>query len=306
MAAIMALSISILGMLASDAAWAGVRGKNYFPNLPLVTQDGKTVMLWDDLIKDKIVVFNFFYASCQDICPLMTARMTRVAEALGDRLGRDIFMYSITLEPETDTPEVLKKYAEAYNVKPGWLLLTGKLEDINRIRYKLGERSRSLDEHRNDVVLGNGTTLEWARSSVFQDLERLVEEINNMDPVWRAQKRDLKGRSFADAKPMPLAQRQGQALFLKACASCHSIGKGDIVGPDLAGVTARRDRRWLTRFMMYPDMMRDEEDPIALELSARYGSATMPFLGLSEIDAKDLLFYVDAQTKLLEREKTIQ
>ncbi len=127
-----------------------------------------------------------------------------------------------------------------------------------------------------------------------------------MDPVWRAQKRDIKKNSYANAKPMPLAQRKGQALFLKACASCHSIGKGDILGPDLAGVTARRDRRWLIRFMMYPDMMRDEEDPIALELSARYGSATMPFLGLNENDTEDLLFYVDAQTKLIEGKKTVQ
>ncbi len=130
MAAVMALSISILGTLASDAAWAGGRGKDYFPNLPLITQDGKTVMLWDDLIKDKIVMFNFFYASCQDICPLMTARLTRVAEALGDRLGRDIFMYSISLEPEFDTPESATSSASEAGVWPNtattWCSATGR------------------------------------------------------------------------------------------------------------------------------------------------------------------------------------
>ncbi len=300
-AGLAALGVSTLGTLGGDSASAARWGKNYFPNLPLVSHEGETLRFFDDLIEGKMVVINFVYANCPDTCPLTTARLARVQDQLGDRVGRDIFMYSITLDPERDTPEVLKKHAQAYNIKPGWLFLTGKPEDVNLIRYKLGERSRTLSEHRADVVLGNATTGEWMRSSVFQDLGQLVMEIRDLDPVWRAQMSSKPAvNNYADAKPLDLAHAQpGQALFLKACASCHSIGKGDLVGPDLKGLTARRDRAWLVRYMMTPSLMLAQQDPIAVALAAKYEGATMPYLGLKEPDVADLLAYVDAETKRL-------
>ncbi len=82
-------------------------GASYFPNVPLVTHEGKSVRFFDDLIKDKVVLINFVYTSCEDSCPLETARLAVVQRILGDRVGRDVFMYSITVDPETDTPEVL-------------------------------------------------------------------------------------------------------------------------------------------------------------------------------------------------------
>ena len=95
------------GGRAAWAPWpaqAGRWGKDYVPNVPVVTQDGKTLNFYDDLIKDKIVVFSFIYTSCKDICPLATARLAEVQDKLGDRIGRDIFFYSISIDPEHDTP----------------------------------------------------------------------------------------------------------------------------------------------------------------------------------------------------------
>ena len=89
-------------------------------------------------------------------------------------MGRDIFFYSISIDPETDTPERLKQYADTFGAGPGWLFLTGKPEDIHAIRHKLGERSRVLSEHRNEVLLGNGATGEWARNNVLGDLDSLA------------------------------------------------------------------------------------------------------------------------------------
>ena len=300
-AALAALAISILGVLGADgAASAATWGKTHFPNLPLVTQDGKTVRFYDDLIAGKIVVISFIYTTCPDICPLMTARMARVKDRLGDRVGRDIIIYSISLDPERDTPAALKIYAEAYGAGPGWLFLTGKPDDVARIRWKLGERSRKLSEHQATIVLGNARSGEWARSSLFLDLERLVAEIRDMDPDWRAQARTKPVTGYTTAGPTRLGGTPGQALFLKGCASCHTLGKGDLVGPDLKGVTARRDRAWLTRFMMAPDRMRAKKDPIALALAARYEGALMPNLGLSKTDVGDLLIYLETQTKRLD------
>src|SRR3954452_10233507 len=79
----------------------------YFPNFELTTHEGKKVRFYDDLIKDKIVVINFMYAQCEGICVPVTQNLKRVQNLLGKRVGRDIFMYSITLKPDEDTPEKL-------------------------------------------------------------------------------------------------------------------------------------------------------------------------------------------------------
>src|SRR5919106_3390667 len=82
----------------------------YFPNFELTTHASKKVHFYDDLIKDKIVVINFMYAQCEGICVPITRNLKRVQNLLGRRVGRDIFMYSITLKPEDDTPDKLKHY----------------------------------------------------------------------------------------------------------------------------------------------------------------------------------------------------
>ncbi|MBI4595561.1 MAG: SCO family protein [Candidatus Tectomicrobia bacterium] len=97
-----------------------IRRTNRFLNVVLYTHENKAVRFFDDLIKDKIVLINFIYVNCTDgICPPTTANLIKVQELLGERLGRDVFIYSITLDPEHDTPGVLKKYAETFGTKPG-------------------------------------------------------------------------------------------------------------------------------------------------------------------------------------------
>ena len=114
---------------AQDRPW----GERYFPNLPVITQDGKTARFYDDLLKGKLVVFNFIYTSCQDICPVATARLAQLEEKLGDRMGRDFFFISMTVDPERDTPERLKEYAQAFDAGPGWSFVTGNPADIRAI-----------------------------------------------------------------------------------------------------------------------------------------------------------------------------
>src|SRR5215469_10564445 len=75
------------------------------PNIPLITHEGKRVMFYDDLVKDKVVTLNFFFTHCDEICPLVTANLAKVQKLLGDQVGRDIYMYSFTLKPEEDTVE---------------------------------------------------------------------------------------------------------------------------------------------------------------------------------------------------------
>src|SRR5262249_31176539 len=135
--------------------------EGYFPNVQGITQDGKQLRFYEDLLKGNIVVINCIYTSCQDICPIATARLAQVEEKLGERMGRDIFFISMTVDPERDTPERLNEYAKAFGTGPGWTFVTGNSADVRAINYKLGERSTKLSEHRNEIVLGNEPEHQW-------------------------------------------------------------------------------------------------------------------------------------------------
>jgi protein SCO1 len=284
---------------AQDRRW----GEGYFPNLPVVTQDGKTLRFYEDLLKGKIVVINFIYTSCQDICPIATARLAQVEEKLGEQMGRDFFFISMTVDPERDTPERLKEYADAFGAGPGWFFVTGKPEDIRAINYKLGERSRSLSEHRNEVVLANEPEGQFQRDNLFGDLDRLVVTIRGMDAKWRDEVRTVPTSPLSNTG-LQMRNQPGEALYRKICAPCHTIGVGDRVGPDLRGVTQRRDHAWLSSFIRSPARMRAQQDPVALELAAKFSAVRMPAVGLTEVDAADLINYLEVQNARLEEPGT--
>jgi len=273
---------------AKDSPW----GPDYFPNVPLVTQDGKTVRFYDDLLKDKKVLINFSFARCEQACPLDTANMARLQKLLGDRIGRDIFMYSISLDPEHDTPQVLKEYAAQFGARPGWLFLTGKREDIDAVRFKLGQRS-AKEEHANTVQVGDVAKGQWMRLPLTADPNHLAAEVNNtLYPDWSAGK-SLK--SIAEA-PRTEVFGPGQLLFQNRCAGCHTFDKGAHLGPDLAGVTQRRERDWLIRYLAAPDQMRAKKDPIALELAKRH-KVLMPNLALTHKELGELIEYLEAKSR---------
>src|SRR5437773_1193303 len=100
-------------------------GRRRFSNVSLLTQDNQSVRFYDDLVKGKIVMFNFFYVSCTGTCPASTANLVKVQHLLGNRVGRDIFMYSISLKPREDRPAQLKEYEEMHGIKAGWTLREG-------------------------------------------------------------------------------------------------------------------------------------------------------------------------------------
>lgn len=294
-AAIAVVAALLFGAITAQAAPKGARwGAGYFPDVTVVSHDGQRHRFYDGLILDKIVVINFIYTRCGDVCPLATARMAELYRRLGDRVGKDIFIYSISIDPEHDTPERLAEYAAAFGAGPGWLFVTGDKGDIDQIRHKLGERSRTLGQHRSEAMLGNDTTGEWTRLSAFEDMELAVHTVLSMDPVYRAGNHVV--GNYAASEAHTLGGTPGQALFQKACASCHTIGGGDRIGPDLQGITARRDPTWLRRFIAEPDTMRKSGDPLALELVAKYKGVLMPTLGLADVDVDDLLTYLDARS----------
>jgi protein SCO1/2 len=119
----------------------------------------------------------------------MTANLVKVQEALGDRVGRDVFMYSVTLDAERDTPDALKKFAEAYDVKPGWLFLTGDPNDIEKLRRKLGfvdidpEVDKDRTQHIGVVVIGNDKLRRWCATPALSEANQIAKTVSWMDPA---------------------------------------------------------------------------------------------------------------------------
>ena len=282
---------------AQNARW----GANYFPNVTLTTQDNRKVRFYDDLIKGKIVAVNLIYTSCKYACPLETARLAQVQRLLGDRMGRDVFFYSITIDPAYDTPAVLKEYAAKFDAGPGWLFLTGSQEDIDLISRKTGLYSEpnpnNPDGHTPHLLVGNEVTGQWIRNSGVDDPRFLATTIGTWLNSWRTAAAPT--RSYADAPKLDFAA--GEYVFMKHCAACHTIGGGDRIGPDLAGVTARRDSAWLTRFISAPDAVRASGDAIAKALAAKYMPAVMPRLGIAESDVAQILGYIQKQSDAAQR-----
>jgi protein SCO1/2 len=152
---------------------------NQFPNVPFLTQDGTRMLFYDDLIKGRVVLINFFFTSCKTVCPRTTENLLQVEDLLGDRLGRDIRMISITVDPNKDTPEVLKEYSRRHGTKAGWYFLTGTRKDIDRVRLHLGVNRYNNDktDHTGMLVYGNEATRQWAATPAMADPEVIVESV---------------------------------------------------------------------------------------------------------------------------------
>ena len=273
----------------SPPARANRWGANYFPDVPLITQDGKTVRFYDDLLKGKSVAINFIFTDCTEVCPLETANLVQVYKELGSRAGKDVVFYSISIDPKRDTPEVLKAYAGKFGAP--WLFLTGKEEDIRLLGKKLGvlrdRDAKAGSHHAAQLMLGDEPKGQWQRNSAVDNPGFLAARMGTFFG-WRD---TAPQRSYAEAAPV--VGHNGQRLFVSKCSACHTLGEGDKVGPDLAGVTARRDRAWLARYISEPEALLAAGDPTAKALFHQYKQIRMPNLKLGSSDVADIVSFLE-------------
>ena len=276
-------------------------GENYFPNVPLITHEGKTVHFFDDLIKDKVVVINFIYTHCPDSCPLETAQLARVQTIMGDRLGKDVFFYSITIDPENDTPAALKEYRARFKAR--WTFLTGKNEDIILLRKKLGlyieEIQDGSNNHNVSLIIGNQTTGRWMKRSPFENPHVLADQIGNWLTGWKTA---TVSNDYTNAPKLRNISR-GEQMFRTRCATCHTVTGNELagaLGPDLLSINKRRDRQWLFNWLKAPDQMLQKKDPIAIALYKKYNNLVMPNMRLNKEEAQSLLKYIGDETLRLQ------
>ena len=145
------------------------RLKDHFPNVTLRTQDNQQVRFYDDLVRGKVVLINYMFTTCTELCPRATASLAGFQEALGDHAGRDVFMISISVDPEHDTPAVLKEYAQRFHARPGWTFLTGKAVDIELIQRGLGAYPTDGTAHTGMAIYGNETSGSWSATPIIQN-----------------------------------------------------------------------------------------------------------------------------------------
>lgn len=161
-----------------------------FPNVPLVTQNGEKVRFYDDCIRDKTVLLHFFLVECTDgLCPTAIGNLRKVQDLLGERMGKDIFFLSITLQPKKDTPKILKEYSDNFDIKPGWSFLTGKPADVEKLRRALGYvdwdplQDKNLTTHIGMARYGNDRLERWGGVSLRSSPENIASSFKWLTQV---------------------------------------------------------------------------------------------------------------------------
>lgn len=154
--------------VASCGRPPGGPGENYFPNVPVINQAGEKAVFYRDLVRGKIVVINFTSIAFDKTYPI-TQNLAGLQKILGDRLGNEVFMYTLTFDPKHDGPRELREFAARFDARPGWSFLTGSTADIEAIRTRLFQMSDSSqhgshcggDCSRGIVRIGNEALGRW-------------------------------------------------------------------------------------------------------------------------------------------------
>jgi protein SCO1/2 len=177
-------------------------GPSRFTNAVLRTQDNQEVRFYDDLIRGKQAVINFMYAECHGACPLVTQTLKKTYRELKDRMGKDLFFYSITTKPEDDSPAALKHYATTRNADlPGWYFLTGSEYDIQTIRFRLfgmGHPGFDLDDsmHAGMLRIVNDARNSWGMAQAFATQKNIVKRIEWQDNPKSYAQRVIESRTL--------------------------------------------------------------------------------------------------------------
>jgi protein SCO1/2 len=171
--------------------------QKYFSDVELLDQDGRRLRFYTDVLKGKTVVLNAFFTTCTSVCPPMNRNMEKIQAALGERAGKDVFLVSISVDPETDTPARLKEYSQKFHAGPGWMFLTGKKENVEWALYKVGQYVEAKDDHTTVIIVGNEATGLWKKAFGMAKPAELIQIVESVAD----DKGDAKPASGVEAKP---------------------------------------------------------------------------------------------------------
>jgi protein SCO1/2 len=176
------LVLGALAMLPRAAAGeqASPQARKYFTDTKLINQDGKVMRFYSDLIQGRSVVIDTFFTTCTSICPRLNKRMAEIQAWLGDRLGKDVYLISISVDPEHDTPPRLVEYAKRSKARAGWYFLTGPRPNVDFLLRKLGHFIDSPDDHTTVFLVGNDRTELWKKVQGFANAKDVIAVVQSV------------------------------------------------------------------------------------------------------------------------------
>ena len=151
------------------------------PDVELVDQNGKAVRIRSLLQSGKPVVVSFIFTTCTTVCPMLSSIVSRVQEKLGDRLGAEVLLVSVTVDPGRDTPARLKAYATRHHARPGWTWLTGGRGQVEQVLRGMGAYTPNFADHPPMVLVGDGSG-GWTRLNGFPSQVAIVAQVDAMTP----------------------------------------------------------------------------------------------------------------------------
>jgi len=171
---------------ATNTNTAQSAAQKYFTDTVLVNQNGEKMRFYTDLLQGRTVIINTFFSTCNSTCPPMTRNLEQVQEALGDRLGKDAYIISISVDTEMDSPATLKAFGNRFHARPGWYFLTGSKENVDFVLKKLGQYVEAKNDHLNILIIGNERTGLWKKAFALaksDELIKVVESVLNDKPA---------------------------------------------------------------------------------------------------------------------------
>jgi protein SCO1 len=152
----------------------------YFSDVKLVNQDGKEMRLYTDLMQGKTVIVSVLFTACTGACPVMTGTVEKIQSHLGDRVGKDVNLISISVDPVNDTPAKMKEYAARFHAKPGWYFLTGSKESVETALRKLGQWVDDPTNHQTLFLIGNDRTGLWKKAFALAPTDQIFPVVDSV------------------------------------------------------------------------------------------------------------------------------
>ncbi|HMB73906.1 MAG TPA: SCO family protein [Gammaproteobacteria bacterium] len=166
--------------LSMDTSGNGGGAEITIPDVRLTTQHNEEVLLGSDVVNDRIVVMDFVYTTCTTVCPVLSAIFSQVAEGLGERLGSEVVLVSLTVDPLRDTPEQLLAYSKKFGVERGWTWLTSDKSTMDTVLKQLGSYTPNFEDHPSMVLVGDGSTGEWSRFVGFPGVNQILGKVDEL------------------------------------------------------------------------------------------------------------------------------
>ena len=165
---------------AMNSTTGAARNKMMIPDVAVLDQDGKELHFYTDLIKGKTVAINFIFTNCTTICPPLAATFARLQKEMGDKVGKDVHLISISVDPLTDTPERLKAWGAKFKAGPGWTFVTGEKQEVDKLLNAFGAAVSKREDHTPAVIIGNDSNGVWTRTYGLAKISQIMGVIQDV------------------------------------------------------------------------------------------------------------------------------